>query len=193
MLEFYVESGFWLRQLRECAIGDRIDPFAEWLQCAGFRRRSAQLILRGAAHLGEWASIKQVRIEQFDQRVLDTSVTTTEAAPDEIEVTAVPLTWIMDVRSLPRFDRPLEVSIRQAAAIYQIAIFVNWLLPIRGGEVVMSLLLRRTDRIPVNRSLAAVSMDKAMDLLPAAGLLAVMPFVGLPLTRQHRADAGDRV
>ncbi len=61
MLEVYPESRFWLRQLRECAIGDRIDPFAESLQGAGFKRRSAQLLLRGAAHLGEWASIEQVR------------------------------------------------------------------------------------------------------------------------------------
>jgi hypothetical protein len=71
MLEFYVESRYRLRQLRECAIGDDRDPFAEWLHSAGFRRRSAQLILRGAAHLGEWADIEQVRIEQFDQRVLN--------------------------------------------------------------------------------------------------------------------------
>ena len=79
--------------------------------------------------------------------------------------------------------RPSEVSIRRAAAIYQIAIFLNWLLPIRGGEVAMSLLLRRSNGIPVNKSLAAVSMDKAMDLLPAAGLLALVPFVGLHLSR----------
>ena len=79
--------------------------------------------------------------------------------------------------------RPHRVSIRRAAAIYQIAIFLNWLMPIRGGEVAMSLLLRRSNGIPVNRSLAAVSMDKAMDLLPAAGLLVLMPFVGFPLTR----------
>jgi len=72
MLEFYVESGYRLRQLRECATGDYMDPFADWLESAGFRRRSAQLILRGAAHLGEWAAIEQVRIEQFDQRVLNT-------------------------------------------------------------------------------------------------------------------------
>ena len=57
MLEFYVESGYRLRQLRECATGDFMDPFAEWLESAGFKRRSAQLILRGAAHLGEWAAI----------------------------------------------------------------------------------------------------------------------------------------
>src|SRR5439155_15631553 len=60
------------RQLRECATGDYMDPFADWLKSAGFRRRSAQLLLRGAAHLGEWAAIEQVRIEQFDQIVLNT-------------------------------------------------------------------------------------------------------------------------
>jgi uncharacterized protein (TIRG00374 family) len=78
---------------------------------------------------------------------------------------------------------PDRVRIRRAVAIYQIAIFLNWLLPIRGGEVAMSLLLRRSDGIPVNRSLAAVGMDKAMDLLPAAGLIVLTPFVGLHLSR----------
>jgi uncharacterized protein (TIRG00374 family) len=78
---------------------------------------------------------------------------------------------------------PHKVSIRRAAAIYQIAIFLNWLLPIRGGEIAMSLLLRRSDGVPVNESLAAVSMDKAMDLLPAAGLLLLVPFLGLHLNR----------
>ena len=51
--------------------------------------------------------------------------------------------------------RPSQVSIRRAAAIYQIAIFLNWLLPVRGGEIAMSLLLRRTDDIPVSESLPA--------------------------------------
>jgi uncharacterized protein (TIRG00374 family) len=78
---------------------------------------------------------------------------------------------------------PSKVSIRRAAAIYQIAIFLNWLLPIRGGEVAMSLLLRHSDGIPVSKSLPAVSMDKAMDFLPAACLLALVPVVGLHLSR----------
>jgi uncharacterized protein (TIRG00374 family) len=78
--------------------------------------------------------------------------------------------------------RPCKVSIRRAAAIYQAAIFLNWLLPIRGGEIAMSLLLRRTNGVPVNRSLAAVSMDKAMDLLPAALLFGLVPLLGLQLS-----------
>jgi uncharacterized protein (TIRG00374 family) len=79
--------------------------------------------------------------------------------------------------------RPSRVSVGRAAAIYQVAIFVNWLLPIRAGELVKSLLLRRSDGIPVSQSLATVGMDKAMDLLPAVALLAVLPFVHVHLGR----------
>lgn len=77
--------------------------------------------------------------------------------------------------------RPYEVSATRVIAIYQVATFVNWLLPIRGGELVKCLLLRRSNGIPVSRSLATVSMDKAMDLVPAVALLAVLPLVGLHL------------
>jgi uncharacterized protein (TIRG00374 family) len=79
--------------------------------------------------------------------------------------------------------RPCEVSIPRAAAIYQVATFLNWLLPVRGGELAKSLLLRRSNGIPVSRSLATVSMDKAMDLLPAIVLLAVLPFTAVSLGR----------
>src|SRR2546423_7088991 len=79
--------------------------------------------------------------------------------------------------------RPDEVSVGRAVGIYQVATFVNWLLPIRGGELVKCLLLRRSNGIPVSRSLATVSMDKAMDLPPAVALLALLPFVGLHLGR----------
>jgi uncharacterized protein (TIRG00374 family) len=79
--------------------------------------------------------------------------------------------------------RPCEVSIPRALGIYQVATFLNWLLPVRGGELAKSLLLRRSNGIPVSRSLATVGMDKAMDLLPAVALLALLPFVGLHLSR----------
>jgi uncharacterized protein (TIRG00374 family) len=79
--------------------------------------------------------------------------------------------------------RPDEVSVGRAVGIYQVATFLNWLLPIRGGELAKSLLLRRTDGIPVSRSLATVSMDKAMDLVPAVVLIGLLPFVGLHLSR----------
>jgi uncharacterized protein (TIRG00374 family) len=81
------------------------------------------------------------------------------------------------------FLAPDHVSIPRAVAVYLVAIFVNWLLPIRGGEVAKSLMLRRSNGIPVSRSLATVTMDKAMDLLPALVLLALVPFAQLRLSR----------
>ena len=78
---------------------------------------------------------------------------------------------------------PCRVSIGRAAAIYQVATFLNWILPVRGGELAKSMLLRRLNAIPVSQSLATVSMDKTMDLLPAVGLLALLPFVHLNVSR----------
>lgn len=77
--------------------------------------------------------------------------------------------------------RPYEVSVARVVEIYQVGTFLNWLLPVRGGEVAMSVLLRRSDGIPVSRSLAAVTMDKGMDLLSVLVLVAVLPFIGLHL------------
>jgi uncharacterized protein (TIRG00374 family) len=79
------------------------------------------------------------------------------------------------------FLRPWQVSVPTAVAVYQVATFVNWLLPVRGGEVVKCLMLRRSNAIPVSSSLATVGMDKAMDLLPVVALLAILPFSGLHL------------
>jgi len=51
MLELFIDSEFKLRQLRSCPVGEHLDGFAKRLHSAGYRRRPAQLILRGAAHL----------------------------------------------------------------------------------------------------------------------------------------------
>jgi uncharacterized protein (TIRG00374 family) len=78
---------------------------------------------------------------------------------------------------------PRQVSAVRAVLIYQVAMFVNWLLPIRGGELVKSVLLRKLDDIPISESLPTVAMDKAMDLLPAVGLLFIVPFMPFHLSR----------
>src|SRR5262249_51948572 len=52
-----------------------------------------------------------------------------------------------------RILAPSPVSASRAVAVYQVATFVNWLLPIRGGEFVKSLLLKRLNDIPISASL----------------------------------------
>jgi uncharacterized protein (TIRG00374 family) len=75
-----------------------------------------------------------------------------------------------------------HTSVTRAVMIYQVAMFVNWLLPVRGGELVKSLLLRRLDNIPVSESLSTVALDKAMDLAPAVALLLILPFMPFHLS-----------
>ena len=71
MLEFYVESDFKRRNLRQSPLGEYLNGFAGWLRSAGYKRRPAQLTLRGASHLGYWALAHGVASEQFDNDVLD--------------------------------------------------------------------------------------------------------------------------
>jgi uncharacterized protein (TIRG00374 family) len=76
-----------------------------------------------------------------------------------------------------------RTSVTRVVMIYQVALFVNWLLPVRGGELVKSLLLRRLDNIPISESLSTVAMDKAMDMLPAIALLLILPFMPFHLSQ----------
>ena len=78
---------------------------------------------------------------------------------------------------------PHRPSVGRVVAIYQVATFLNWLLPVRGGELAKCLLLRHSEGVPVSRSLATVSIDKAMDMLPALVLVALLPFVNLHLSQ----------
>ncbi len=70
-----------------------------------------------------------------------------------------------------------EVSTLKAIELYLVGVFLNFLLPIRGGEVAKSLMLKRTSGIPVSKSLPTVAMDKALDLMPALFIMVIVPFL----------------
>jgi integrase/recombinase XerD len=72
MLEFYVESQAHRHQLRQCPVGNYLDDFAQCLHTSGYKQRSAQLILRGAAHFGHWTSEQGVPIDHIDDELIDT-------------------------------------------------------------------------------------------------------------------------
>jgi uncharacterized protein (TIRG00374 family) len=72
-----------------------------------------------------------------------------------------------------------KVSTFQAIALYQVGVFLNFLLPIRGGEVAKCFMLKRNGEIPVSKSLPTVAMDKALDLMPALFIMALVPLLGV--------------
>src|SRR5260221_10432741 len=65
--------------------------------------------------------------------------------------------------------------------LFLIGVFLNFLLPIRAGELAKSLILKRKTGIPLSQSLPTITMDNAFDLLPALFVIAVVPLVGAHL------------
>ena len=74
-----------------------------------------------------------------------------------------------------------KVSTIKAIQLYLVGVFLNFLLPIRGGEVAKSLMLKRSSGIPVSKSLPTVAMDKALDLMPALIIMAIVPLLGVQM------------
>jgi uncharacterized protein (TIRG00374 family) len=80
------------------------------------------------------------------------------------------------------FLNPLgKVSTLKAVQLFLVGVFLNFLLPIRGGEVAKSLMLKRVANIPISQSLPTVAMDKALDLLPALIIMAIVPVLGIQM------------
>lgn len=83
------------------------------------------------------------------------------------------------------FLNPLgKVSTLKVIELYQVAIFLNFLLPIRAGEAAKSLALKRIANIPISKSLPTVAIDKSLDLVPALVILALVPFLGIQMDLQ---------
>lgn len=82
------------------------------------------------------------------------------------------------------FLRPIKhVNPFTTVRIFWIAVFMNFLLPVQGGEVIKTFLLKRTDGVLISQSLPTVAMDKSLDLMPALFLMAIMPFLpGMHMT-----------
>jgi uncharacterized protein (TIRG00374 family) len=74
-----------------------------------------------------------------------------------------------------------KVSPIKVIQLFLVGIFLNFLLPIRGGEVAKSLMLKRIANIPISQSLPTVAMDKALDLMPALFIMAIVPFLGVQM------------
>jgi uncharacterized protein (TIRG00374 family) len=74
-----------------------------------------------------------------------------------------------------------KVSTLQAIGLYQVGVFLNFLLPIRGGEVAKCFMLKSNTGVPVSKSLPTVAMDKALDLMPALFIMAIVPLLDVQM------------
>lgn len=74
-------------------------------------------------------------------------------------------------------SRICDISVFKAIQIFWVAVFLNFLLPVQGGELGKSLILKRIKRVPISQSLPTVAMDKSLDLMPALFIMVAVPFI----------------
>ncbi|MHB8597630.1 MAG: lysylphosphatidylglycerol synthase transmembrane domain-containing protein [Ktedonobacteraceae bacterium] len=74
-------------------------------------------------------------------------------------------------------SRICTISVFRSIQIFWVAVFLNFLLPVQGGELGKCLILKRIKRVPISQSLPTVAMDKSLDLMPALFIIAIVPFI----------------
>ena len=74
-------------------------------------------------------------------------------------------------------NRICNVSVFKVIRIYWIGVFINFLLPVQGGEFAKSIMLKKVAGIPISQSLPIVAMDKALDLMPVLVIIAITPLI----------------
>ena len=74
-----------------------------------------------------------------------------------------------------------QVSVVRVVQLFLVGVFLNFLVPIRIGEVAKSLVLKRVAHLPVGQTFSTITMDKVFDLFPAVFTIALVPFLGIQL------------
>ena len=74
-----------------------------------------------------------------------------------------------------------KVSTFKAIQLFLVSIFINFLLPIQGGEVAKCVMIKRITGVPISRTLPTVAMDRSLDLMPALFIIIILPLLGVQM------------
>ncbi|MBN1327408.1 MAG: flippase-like domain-containing protein [Candidatus Cloacimonetes bacterium] len=78
--------------------------------------------------------------------------------------------------------KPIKnVPFSQVYRIFMSGLLINFLIPVRAGEIVKSLILKKNFSIRISRSLPTVFIDKLTDMFPIVLILVLFPLVTIQL------------
>ena len=79
--------------------------------------------------------------------------------------------------------RPIErVSVREAFSMLMAGYFLNYLIPIRAGEVAKPFFLKRMKGVPIAASLPTVFVDKLLELFSILLVIVMIPVLSVQLS-----------
>jgi uncharacterized protein (TIRG00374 family) len=71
-----------------------------------------------------------------------------------------------------------QVATIKVIQVFLVGVFLNFVLPLRIGELAKCFILKRTKKIAIAHCLPTITMDKVLDLLPAFVVIAMVPVLG---------------
>lgn len=74
-----------------------------------------------------------------------------------------------------------EVPSRRIFYMYMAGLFINYIIPVRAGEVAKSYFLRNEFSIPMSKSFPTVFVDKMFDLIGIVLVILIVPFINFEM------------
>jgi len=76
---------------------------------------------------------------------------------------------------------PLRVA--EGFQMFMAGLFLNYVIPIRAGELAKSFFLKRLRGVPISTSLPTVFVDKLFELVPVLFIVAMVPILSIDMSR----------
>ncbi|MDP8211333.1 MAG: lysylphosphatidylglycerol synthase transmembrane domain-containing protein [Candidatus Stygibacter australis] len=76
-----------------------------------------------------------------------------------------------------------NMSIFYAFKVFMSGMLVNYLIPVRAGELAKSIILKNKDQVPVSKSLPSIFIDKLTDLFPILLIIILIPLLTVQINR----------
>ncbi|HHZ15410.1 MAG TPA: flippase-like domain-containing protein [Candidatus Cloacimonetes bacterium] len=89
--------------------------------------------------------------------------------------------FVRSIRWHQLMDRAKRPTLLKVWSYSLIGNMINYLIPIRAGEVAKAWLLRKQDKLPMSSSLSIIFIDKSFDTFGIFLALALLPFLALKL------------
>lgn len=79
-----------------------------------------------------------------------------------------------------------RMGIREAFAYFMSGMLINYLIPIRAGEIAKSIFLKKNEDVSISYSLPTIFIDKLTDLFPIILIIVLVPILGIQLNNVLR-------
>jgi len=77
----------------------------------------------------------------------------------------------------------LKMGYLYSFKVFMAGMLVNYVIPVRAGELAKSVILKNKDNFPVSRSLPSIFIDKITDLFPIMLIIILLPILTIRMNR----------